>query len=178
MKASVYIAVSIDGKIADPQGDVNFLGEYHSVADGDMGFADFLASIDVIIMGRNSFEKVLGFGQDMWAYGQRTVLVWSRQGPHIPLRLRDTVMWSNLSPHEIFQELESTGRQHVYVDGGFTVRAFLKAGLIDELTLTHVPIVMGQGIPLFGNDVYCKLEHLNTQIYSSGLVQSNYRVLK
>ena len=182
MKGSVYIATTLDGKIADPSGSVSFLDDYQqstdAAADGDMGFGDFLASVDVIIMGRKSFEKVLSFGADMWAYGTTPVVVWSRSGLHVPDHLKETVSWSNLSPREIFQEMEAKGRSHAYIDGGFTVQSFLQAGLVDTLIITRVPLILGPGIPLFSDENRCKLEHVNTQAFSNGLVQSTYRVLK
>jgi len=180
MQGSVYIATTLDGKIADPSGSVSFLDDYQqqSTDDGDMGFGDFLASVDVIIMGRKSFEKVVSFGADMWAYGTTPVVVWSRSGLQVPDHLKETVSWSNLSPREIFKEMEAKGRSHAYIDGGFTVQSFLQAGLVDTLILTRVPLILGPGIPLFSDENRCKLEHVNTQAFSNGLVQSTYRVLK
>lgn len=179
MKGSVYIAATLDGKIADPSGDVSFLAEYQQAADdvGDMGFGDFLASVDVIIMGRHSFEKVLSFGEEAWAYGTTEVLVWSRSGPRIPEHLKETVSWSNCSPREIFQALEDKGREHAYIDGGFTVQSFLKAHLVHNIILTQVPLILGPGISLFSDETRCKLELVESEAFSNGLVQSTYKVL-
>jgi len=178
MKGSVYIATTLDGKIADPTGDVGFLGDYQSSADGDMGFGDFLASVDVIIMGRKSFEKVLDFGEEAWPYGSTEVVVWSRQGVHsIPAKLKKTVSWSNLSPRELFQELEDKGRKHAYIDGGYTVQSFLKAHLVHNIILTQVPMILGPGISLFSDENRCKLDLVKSEAYSNGLVQSTYKVM-
>ena len=177
MKGSVYIATTVDGKIADPTGDVGFLGEYQSSADGDMGFGDFLASVDVIIMGRKSFEKVVSFGEAAWPYGATEVVVWSRQGLHnIPEHVKETVSWSNLSPRELFQELENSGRKHAYIDGGRTVQSFLQAHLIHSIIITQVPLILGPGIRLFSDDSRCKLELEKSEAFSNGLVQNTYRV--
>lgn len=180
LSGSVYIATTLDGKIADSTGDVSFLDDYQSAAgDDDMGFAEFLASVDVIIMGRNSFEKVLSFGKDMWAYGTTPVVVWSQRGIDIPDHLKETVSCSIVSPKELFDELEKQGREHAYIDGGFTVQSFLKEGLVDKIILTQVPMLLGEGISLFNDSLgrRVKLEHLGTQAYQNGLVQSSYRVI-
>ena len=178
MKGSVYMATTVDGKIAGPNGDVGFLSEYQSSADGDMGFGDFLASVDVIIMGRRSFEKVLSFGEEVWPYGTTEVVVWSRQGLHsLPKHLKETVSWSNMSPREIFQDLEGRGRKHAYIDGGYTVQNFLKAHLVHCMTITQVPLILGPGVRLFSDDSCCKLQLEKTAAFSNGLVKNTYRVI-
>jgi dihydrofolate reductase len=178
MKGSVYIATTLDGKIADPTGDVGFLDEYQSSSDGDMGFGDFLASVDVIVMGRKSFEKVVSFGEAAWPYGSTEVVVWSRQGLHnIPEHVKETVSWSNWSPRELFQELENNGKKHAYIDGGQTVQSFLKAHLVHSIIITQVPIILGPGIRLFSDDSRCKLELEKSEAFSNGLVQNTYRVI-
>lgn len=177
---SVYMATTVDGKIADVSGSVAFLDEYQSTTAGsDMGFGDFLASVDVVIMGRKSFEKVLSFGPDMWAYGITPVVVWSRKGVDVPDYLKETVSCSSLSPMELFHQFEKEGRRHAYIDGGFTVQCFLKEGLVDNLVLTQVPMLLGEGISLFNDSLgrQVKLAHLNTKVYPNGLVQNSYRVV-
>jgi len=91
--------------------------------------------------------------------------------------VRETVSWSNLSPREIFQELEAKGRKHAYIDGGFTVQSFLKAHLVHEIILTQVPLILGPGISLFSDENRCKLELVKSEAFSNGLVQSTYNVL-
>jgi dihydrofolate reductase len=181
MKGSVYIAVTVDGFIADAAGGVGFLDEFPSSDGDDMGFGDFLASIDAVIMGRASFEKVLSFGRDMWAYGEKAVTVWTRRPDdlEIPEHLRGTVSASSLSPKELFSELEKKGHRHAYIDGGLTVRSFLEEDLVDEMQLTRVPLLLGRGIPLFGSGMErrIKLEHAKTQAYPNGMVTSCYRVI-
>ena len=80
-------------------------------------------------------------------------------------------------PPDIVDRLAATGAHHAYIDGGITVQQFLRAGLIQRLIITRVPVLVGQGIPLFGSlpqDV--KLRHVATQAYASGLVKSEYAV--
>ena len=178
MKGSVYIAMTVDGKIAGPDGDTSFLDDYNSAnCEDEMGFADFLRSVDVIIMGRSSFEKVVSFGREMWAYGSIPVVVWSRNGVDIPEHLKESVSSSSLSPKTLFDQLEEQGKNHAYIDGGFTVRSFLNVDLIDQMIITRVPLLLGDGISLFDNGGRkVRLDHLKTQAYPNGLVQTTYRL--
>jgi dihydrofolate reductase len=123
LKASAYIASSVDGFIATPTGDISFLEGY----EGDLGgFATFLASVDVLIMGRKSFDKVVSFGRDMWAYGDTRVIVWSRGKADIPEHLQSTVSCSSLCPKDFISQLEQEGYKRAYVDGGETIQRFLE----------------------------------------------------
>jgi dihydrofolate reductase len=175
LKASAYIASSVDGFIATPTGDISFLEGY----EGDLGgFATFLASVDVLIMGRKSFDKVVSFGRDLWAYGDTRVIVWSRGKADIPEHLQTTVSCSSLCPKDLISQLEQEGYKRAYVDGGETIQRFLEEGLIDELQLTRIPVLLGAGIPLFSNTGRrIALKHLATNAYSNGMVMTSYRVL-
>jgi dihydrofolate reductase len=138
-----------------------------------------LASIDVLILGRKSFDKVVSFGRELWAYGDTRVIVWSRREKvDIPEHLNLTVSYSSLCPKDLVSQLEQEGHKHAYVDGGETIQRFLQDGLIDELQLTRVPVLLGAGIPLF-SDAGSKLalKHLETKAYSNGMVTTSYRVL-
>jgi dihydrofolate reductase len=172
MKASVFVGTSVDGFIARHNGDFDFLpeggGEPH-------GYTEFIATVDVLVIGRNTFDKVLTF--DTWPYQDMRVVVLSN-------RTIDTSVVSDLRiesmcgpPSEIVSRPAATGAQHAYIDGGITVQQFLRAGLIQRLIITRVPVLVGQGIPLFGSlpqDV--KLRHVTTHTYGSGLVKSEYEV--
>jgi dihydrofolate reductase len=184
IKGSVFIATTIDGFIARPDGAVDFLNAYHvpeehSGNDGDMGFSDFLSTVDVIVMGRKSFEMVASFGSDLWAYGDTPVVVCTRQDSvDIPHYCCETVSCSRLRPGELMGYLESKGHRHAYIDGGITIQRFLEADLIEEMTLTRVPVILGSGIPLFcnlGKEVH--LRHLKTKSYANGLVTTHYKVV-
>lgn len=195
MKGSVYIACTLDGFIATPDGAVDFLDRYDSstpvkeedkgvtkdqVAD-DMGFAAFLESVDVIVMGRKSFEKVLSFGADMWPYGKVRMVVWTRNEDNvkIPEFCRETVTCTSLMPADLMEFLEQKGHQHAYIDGGTTIQEFLRKDLIDELILTRAPLILGEGIPLFGNlGRQIPLSHIKTTQYPNGLVMTKYIVKK
>jgi dihydrofolate reductase len=176
IKASVFIATSLDGFIARANGDLNWLTEAQSAStEQDYGYQEFMDTVDTIVLGRNTFEPVLTF--DTWPYGGKKVVVLSSKPSAVPPHLVDSVEWLSLPPQHLVERLAARGATHLYVDGGKTIQAFLKAGLIDELTITRVPILIGTGVPLFGplnHDV--RLTHLATQQFENGFVQSKYRV--
>ena len=172
MKASVFVGTSLDGFIARHNGDFDFLpeggGEPH-------GYSEFIATVDVLVIGRNTFEKVLTL--DTWPYEDMRVVVLSNRTIDASASSPARVERMSGSPPEIASRLAASGAQHAYIDGGLTVQQFLRAGLIQRLIITRVPVLVGQGIPLFGSlpqDV--KLRHVATQAYGSGLVKSEYEV--
>ena len=179
IKCSVYIAVSVDGFIAKSDGDVEWLNnpDFALEEGADLGYSAFIKSVDVLVMGRKSYEKVLSFG--IWPYDSTPVVVLSSQEVNIPEHLSDKVRVMNTPPDDVVALLASEGAQHFYIDGGVTIQGFLRAGLIDEITITTIPILLGNGIPLFGSLVDdVSLRHLETNSYESGLVQSRYSVVK
>ena len=182
MKASVYIATSLDGFIARENGDVDWLssGDGQSTNGeaeiGDYGYKAFMDSVDVLVMGRNTYELVLTFGE--WPYGDKRVIVLSSSLTELSEDVPDTVSLSSSVPAKLVEELRAAGARHLYIDGGKTIQGFLNAGLIQEMIITRIPVLIGRGIPLFGpveQDVH--LEHLETRSFASGFVQSKYRVL-
>jgi RimJ/RimL family protein N-acetyltransferase/dihydrofolate reductase len=172
MKASVFVGTSVDGFIARPNGEFDFLppggGEEH-------GYEAFFASVDALVIGRKTYETVLAF--EVWPYGEKPVFVLSGNSL-APAPAGARVERMSGDPAEIAARLERRGLQHVYVDGGVTIQGFLRTGLIQRLVITRVPVLIGEGIPLFGRtDGDVRLEHVATRSYASGLVQSEYRVL-
>jgi dihydrofolate reductase len=172
MKMSVFVGTSLDGFIARRNGSFDFLpeggGEPH-------GYAEFMASVDTLVIGRNTFEVVLALKE--WPYGQKRVVVLSRQPVDLSGVRAGRVEHMSGTPAEIAAQLATSGAQHVYVDGGITVQEFLRAGLIKSLIITRVPVLIGEGIPLFGSlprDV--RLRHVETRQYASGMVRSEYEV--
>jgi dihydrofolate reductase len=173
MKATVFVGTSIDGFIARRNGDFDFLpaggGEPH-------GYDEFMASVDVLVIGRNTFEKVLTF--ETWPYAGKRVVVLSSRAIESSAVRRAAVEVMCGSPVEIVARLEASGATNAYIDGGITVQGFLREGLIQRIVVTRVPVLIGEGIPLFGSlprDV--KLRHILTTTYQSGLVKSEYEVL-
>lgn len=173
----VFIATSLDGFIARPDGDIGWLLERDDPAE-DHGYTAFIADKDAIVMGRGSYEKVVTMGE--WAY-DRPVLVLSRQltGKPVPEALQGKVRFSDATPDDAMAQLEAEGMRRVYVDGGQLVQSFLREGWIADMVVTTVPVLIGAGRPLFGalpHDVSLKLE--SSRHFPSGLVQSAYRVLR
>lgn len=172
-KQSVFIATSLDGFIARSNGDIDWLTEGEEFS-GDFGYSDFIASIDAVVIGRHTFEKVLSFGK--WPYNLHVAVLSSRT-LKIPDRLQQKISHLSGSPAEIVSQLAGEGYEHLYIDGGKTIQQFLRAGLIQEMTITQIPILIGDGIPLFGpveKDI--TLDHIATKTYDNGLVQSRYAV--
>lgn len=175
IRTSVYVGVSVDGFIARAGGEVDFLDD-HAPAGSDLGWADFIGSVDVLVMGRATFDSVLNAGV-AWPYGDLTVVVWTHRPLDLPAELSH-VEASELGPRELLDGLGERGFRHAYVDGGRTVQQFLQEGLIDEITLTTVPTLIGEGTRIFGalsGDVH--LEHAETTTYGNGFVQTRYRVV-
>jgi len=171
MRASVFIATSLDGFIARPDGGLDWLpppeGEGH-------GYDAFMATVDALVIGRKTYETVLGMGG--WFFGPKPVFVLSTR-PLAPAPLGAAVERMEGDPAKILSRLAARGIGHVYVDGGVTIQRFLEAGLIQRLVITRVPVLIGAGIPLFGplpRDI--RLEHVGTRDVGAGLVQSEYLV--
>jgi dihydrofolate reductase len=171
VKASVFVGTSLDGYIARQNGALDFL---EAGGSEPHGYEEFIASVDALVIGRYTFETVLGFGG--WAYGTKPVFVLS-SGPLPPAPAGAVVQRMAGEPAAIVAQLEARGIGHVYVDGGVTIQRFLRAGLIQRLIITRVPVLIGSGIPLFGSlprDIL--LQHVATRQYQGGLVQSEYEI--
>ena len=173
MTVSVFIGTSVDGFIARPNGDLDFLpeggGEPH-------GYAEFISSVDAIVIGRKTFETVLAF--EAWPYGDKRVVVLSNRPVDFSTVRGGVVEQMAGPPADIVSQLAATGAHHLYIDGGVTIQGFLRAGVIQRLVITRVPVLIGRGIPLFGtlpHDV--RLKHISTRHFPSGLVQSEYDVV-
>lgn len=168
----MFIATSLDGFIARADGGLDWLppggGESH-------GYDEFMATVDALVVGRKTYETVLGF--DAWPYGEKPVFVLSTR-PLAPAPARGLVERMSGDPAEISSILSARGIQHVYVDGGITIQRFLQAGLIQRLIITRVPVLLGDGISLFGPlQREIALRHVATRTYADGLVQSDYIVV-
>jgi dihydrofolate reductase len=172
MTISVFIGTSVDGFIARSNGDLDWLpaggGEPH-------GYTEFFASVDAIVIGRKTFETVLAY--DPWPYGDKRVVVLSSRPIDLSVVRGGKVEQLGGSPSQIVSQLAATGAHDLYIDGGVTIQGFLRAGLIQRLIITRVPVLIGEGVPLFGalpHDV--RLRHVSTRHFPSGLVQSEYQI--
>jgi len=173
----VFIAPSLDGFIARKNGDIEWLLSRDDPSE-DHGYESFIRNMDGIIMGRGSYEKVQTF--EPWPYS-KPVLVLSKllASSPVPERLKGRVRFSDLSPRAAMDMLAKEGWRRVYVDGGQVIQSFLREGLIADMVITQIPVLIGEGRPLFGSlSADIPLTHLGTKAFPSGLVQSHYRVKK
>jgi dihydrofolate reductase len=173
MKTNVYIATSLDGFIAKKDGNLDWLNEIPNPDGSDFGFSEFLSTIDAIVMGKNTYEKILTFPE--WPY-IKPVFVLSNTIKTLPESLTKKAELMSGNPGEILINLKKMNFQSVYIDGGLTINEFLKEDLIDILIITRIPVVLGNGIPLFSslhNEL--QFEHVDTIVYNSSLVKSCYK---
>ena len=173
MNATAYIAASVDGFIARPNGEVDWLGE--PSAEVQVEFERFMAGVDCLVMGRNTYETVLSFGQ--WPYTKPVVVLSSRE-IEVPENLAQAVRRMSGAPSDIAKRLADEGVEHAYVDRGRTIQAFLAEGLLQRILITRIPVLLGAGIPLFGPlpaDVRLKL--VQSRTLAGGSVQTEYAVV-
>lgn len=176
-KISVFIATSLDGFIARRDGSIDWLEAANATmpAGEDCGYSRFVATVDALVMGRATFEKVLGFPS--WPYGNLPTYVLSSSMKQLPDGLPKTVSLLNKAPREIVRTAIEAGHWRLYIDGGRTVQSFLAAGLVSELTITVVPVLLGSGISLFGDlEADMPLRLLSSKAFPFGFVQSHYAV--
>ena len=171
MKTSVYIGTSIDGFIARPNGEIDWLTQFEeSVRDQ---YAAFIQTIDAVVIGRGTFETVLTYAS--WPYDKK-VYVLSNTLRRAPVGISGDVTLVSMKPAELLRDLSARGHAHVYVDGGKVIQAFLRDDCIDEMIITRAPVILGSGIPLFGTlDKDIHWEHVQTRSFANGLVTSHYR---
>jgi dihydrofolate reductase len=172
MKLSVFCGVSVDGFLARTDHTIDFLD---AGGHEPHGFDEFYASVDVIVIGRNTYNFVVGYGQ--WLYRKKPVVVLSSREIDFSWIKNGAVSQMSGEPKEIAKKLRKRGFKHAYIDGGVTIQRFLVAGLIDRLIVTRVPVLIGTGMPLFGpvpKDIV--LRHVATRTYKGGLVQSEYEI--
>jgi dihydrofolate reductase len=174
MNLSVFCGVSVDGFLARPDNALDFL---EAGGPEPHGYEEFYGSVDVVVIGRKTFEVVLTFGT--WPYGSKPVVVLSSRPLDFSAVKGGVVEQMSGEPAEIAKQLRSREFKHAYVDGGITIQRFLAAGCIDRMVITRVPVLIGAGIPLFffgpvPRDI--NLRHVATRSYKGGLVQSEYEI--
>lgn len=175
MSNKVYIAVSLDGYIADKNGSVDWLNIVPTSDDIKTDFPNFMETIDCLVMGRNTFEIVKSFGD--WIYDQK-VFVASNSMNSIPDGYEDKIELIKGLPSEIVKSLYNKGYKNLYIDGGKTIQNFLEEDLIDEMIISVVPILLGGGKSLFGELENSKeFQLVGTKVLSNMLVQSHYKKL-
>jgi len=174
-RVSVFIGTSVDGFIARKNGGLDWLD--HDRHGEDYGYVEFYRSMDVLVMGRLTFQKVAAYKE--WPYREKEVVVLSSTLTEeaIPEELREHVSVSSLDPVSLVENLLNEGKFNIYVDGGKTIQSFLNCGLITDIILNRIPILIGEGIPLFGklsNDL--RLDLTGSRYFESGVVQTRYAV--
>jgi dihydrofolate reductase len=176
MPVTVFVGISVDGFLARPDGTFDFL----DVADGfPHGFEEFMKTVNAIVMGRNTYGVVQPVKP--WPYGKRTrVVVLSSRPDEIEAPVSGgPIERMSGEPAELIAKLAESGAKHLYVDGGITIQRFLRAGLVDRMVLTRVPVLIGEGIPLFGSlPKDLKLKLIATRAFDNGMVQTEYEVVK
>lgn len=176
MVVIAYLAVSLDGYIADSDGSVNWLNELPNPEKSDYGFNDFLDSIDAILMGANTFRSVQSFG--VWPY-TKPVYVLSNSIKTIPHGFEDKVILINGKLTEVFEKMKASGFHNIYADGGVVVKNCILENILDELHITHIPVTLGAGISLFPtSNKKLNFEHIKTKVLGVGLVKSHYKIQK
>jgi len=184
MKCSIFIATSADGYIAEEDGGVEWLEsagnpDADMSEQADMGFGSYIADVDCMIMGRKCMEKISSFNlaPEQWPYGDRRIIVLSNTVVVPPANLKDKVeMYSGDVP-KLINQLENSGFKHVYIDGGTTITSFLNLKLINEMSITRAPVLLGGGRPLFGKtNKQIKLENAQAKAYPNDFIQVQYTV--
>lgn len=179
MTCSAFVAMSLDGYIARSNGDIQWLHLDAPVEDpdADYGYREFLSGIDALVMGRNTFLKVLSFGA--WPYGDLPVYVLSAARLPADPKIPGTVHQLSGPPGVILDHVGRDGATRVYVDGGETIQRFLAAGLLNTLVVSILPILIGNGIRLFAEtkgDTALVLR--SSRAYGNGLVQQHYDIVR
>jgi dihydrofolate reductase len=184
MKCSVFIATSADGYIATVDDGVGWL-ETAGKTDADlgeqsdMGFNSFIASVDCMVMGRHCMEKLASFNltPEQWPYRDIRMVALSKTIKEVPENLgRKIEIYSGDIP-ALISELDSAGFEHAYIDGGATITSFLNEKLINEMTITQAPVLLGSGKPLFGKtNQQIKLENAQAIAFPNDFVQIKYEV--
>ncbi|WP_338155261.1 dihydrofolate reductase family protein [Vibrio metschnikovii] len=174
MKVSAYIAQSLDGYIAGINGELDWLENVANPDGSDFGFSEFMSTVDVLLMGRNTFEKVASFG--FWPYKKR-VYVASSSLQSIPDEFADKASLISGSVAVMLDKISSQGIESVYIDGGLLIQSALRANVLDELTITTMPILLGSGIKLFGDlENQVALELVHSEVLLNQMVKTRYRV--
>jgi len=169
MAVQLYIAMSLDGFIADREGGVAWLEAYGSEGD-DHGYADFMREVGAIAIGATTYEQILGWG---WPYGETPAWVFTHRELEIPQGA--DVRFTDRPPAEVVPELKSETEKNIWlVGGGVLAKQFLDEGLVDELILGLVPELLGEGIPLFPGVRPAKAELTDATSHPSGIVMLRY----
>jgi dihydrofolate reductase len=170
--AAAFIATSLDGYIARADGSIDWLTSRAEHA-GETGYDEFLASVDTVVLGRNTYQLACTF--DSWPYeGKQVEVLSTTLDPDT-----DDRILVHRTLDSLVETLNDRGAQRIYTDGAATIQTFLTAGLLNELTITTAPVLLGTGIPLFGPiPTEIPLTHNATRTLKAGFTQSDYSVAR
>lgn len=174
-ETTLYIATSVDGYVADVEGSVDWLAEFEtgSADEGVEGFSEFFDTVDCLVMGSATYEQVLGFGE--WPYGDKPTYVFTQRD------LSPATEAVRFVEGEVAGIVPELGQQygHVWVVGGAHLAgSFLQRREIDAIRLSFVPVLSGDGIPLFSGDYdEQRLDLVGTSVHDSGIVEHRYELL-
>ena len=184
MKCSVFIATSADGFIAKEDGSVDWLHtagktDIDMGEQADMGMNNYMARVDCMIMGRKCMEMIssMNLTPEQWPYGNTRIIALSNTIKETPENLIGKVEMYSGDLLTLISNLENEGYKHAYIDGGTTIQAFINLNLINELTITKVPVLLGEGKPLFGKTFQdIKLEEAKAIVFPNDFIQVKYKV--
>lgn len=184
MKCSVFIATSVDGFIAKQDGNVDWLhtagnSEAKMSDHADMGWNEYISSVDCLIMGRKCMEVIsnMNLTPEQWPYGNMRIIVLSHTLKQLPDNMKSRVELYSDKINTLISKLENEGYKHAYIDGGTTIQEFINLELINEITITRAPILLGEGIPLFGKIIKeIKLEQAEAIAFANNFIQVKYVV--
>jgi dihydrofolate reductase len=169
-KVVLFIAMSLDGYIADAKGDIGFLSAVEQPGE-DYGYGEFIQTVDTVVLGRKTYDKVLGFGIPFPHADKQTYVITRTPGPS-----KDRIHFYTGNPGDLIRQLKEESGKNIFVDGGAEiVNALLKENLIDEFIISIIPVLLGDGVALFNpNRPGAGLKHVNTRSFGKGLVQLHY----
>ena len=170
----VYIGTSLDGYISAPDGSLDWLSYVPIPVSNDLGFSEFMDRVDAVVMGRKTFQTLLGFGVG-WHY-QKPGIILSTTLKSAPEEFNDHIQFASGTPSDIIQLAKNQGFENLYIDGGVTIQRFLHEDLIDELIITEIPLLLGGGDRLFGKlDQRLEFELVDTEVLLNQLVRKRYK---
>lgn len=175
-KIILYIAVSLDGYIAKPDGNIDWLTTFPNPKNGDYGYEELLNSIDTIIMGSKTYNELIGFDID-WPYNNfKTYVISSNE--NFEIKSSNTSVL-NRNFKEFIEEKKKTSSKNIWLVGGSEIiKIFLEENLIDNMIISKIPITIGDGIPLFTkNSKELKFELLDVKTFETGVVNLTYNKL-
>jgi dihydrofolate reductase len=171
-RCSVYIATSLDGYIARPDGGLDWLSRFEQSGE-DYGYKAFFDSVDALVIGRKTYDVVLAF--EKWPYEDKRCIVVTHAVPTGAATPKHGETFHSGPLEVLLDRLAGEGVRRIYVDGGALIRSFLGADLVDDVTLSVIPVLLGAGIPLFGG-VERRMTLASSRSFPSGLVQLCYNV--